>query len=277
MGKLDSYTPLGYSLCGVVEEVGAGRRRREGRRPRGLRRQRARAARRAELGAEEPLRPGAGRPRAAARRLRHRRVRSRMQGVRQGRAAARRGGAGHRPRADRAARGAAPGRLRASASSASTPTRRAASWPSGWAPRPAATPSPRPSRPPSRELTGGHGVDQVYLAAGGGSNQPVELAARLAPGPRPGRRHRQVPAGPAVERVLREGARRPVLPQLRPRALRPGVRAGGRGLPDRLRALDRAPQPGVLPRPGRPRPASTWSRSSPTSPTSTTPSRRTGA
>ncbi|MGR3934152.1 bi-domain-containing oxidoreductase [Streptomyces sp. BRA346] len=29
------------------------------------------------------------------------------------------------------------------------------------------------------ELTGGHGVDQVYLAAGGGSNEPVELAARL--------------------------------------------------------------------------------------------------
>ncbi|NUK63171.1 Gfo/Idh/MocA family oxidoreductase [Streptomyces lunaelactis] len=29
------------------------------------------------------------------------------------------------------------------------------------------------------ELTGGHGVDQVYLAAGGGSNQPVELGARL--------------------------------------------------------------------------------------------------
>ncbi|QES51428.1 oxidoreductase [Streptomyces venezuelae] len=30
------------------------------------------------------------------------------------------------------------------------------------------------------ELSGGHGVDQVYLAAGGGSNQPVELAARLS-------------------------------------------------------------------------------------------------
>ncbi|MGQ4370866.1 bi-domain-containing oxidoreductase [Streptomyces violaceoruber] len=29
------------------------------------------------------------------------------------------------------------------------------------------------------ELTDGHGVDQVYLAAGGGSNQPVGLAARL--------------------------------------------------------------------------------------------------
>ncbi|MFF5986217.1 bi-domain-containing oxidoreductase [Prauserella flavalba] len=30
------------------------------------------------------------------------------------------------------------------------------------------------------ELTGGHGVDQVYLAAGGSSNEPVELAAKLA-------------------------------------------------------------------------------------------------
>ncbi|MFD3515775.1 zinc-binding alcohol dehydrogenase, partial [Streptomyces sp. NPDC058663] len=30
------------------------------------------------------------------------------------------------------------------------------------------------------ELTGGHGADQVYLAAGGDSNQPVELAARLS-------------------------------------------------------------------------------------------------
>ncbi|MGX9885356.1 bi-domain-containing oxidoreductase [Streptomyces sp. NPDC002276] len=30
------------------------------------------------------------------------------------------------------------------------------------------------------ELTDGHGVDQVFLAAGGGSNQPVELAAHLA-------------------------------------------------------------------------------------------------
>ncbi|WP_407562343.1 bi-domain-containing oxidoreductase [Streptomyces sp. 184] len=30
------------------------------------------------------------------------------------------------------------------------------------------------------ELTGGHGVDQVYLAAAGGGNQPVELAARLS-------------------------------------------------------------------------------------------------
>ncbi|GAA4539894.1 bi-domain-containing oxidoreductase [Amycolatopsis samaneae] len=30
------------------------------------------------------------------------------------------------------------------------------------------------------EITAGHGVDQVYLAAGGGTNEPVELAAKLA-------------------------------------------------------------------------------------------------
>ena len=30
------------------------------------------------------------------------------------------------------------------------------------------------------ELTNGHGVDQVYLAAGGSTNEPVELAAKLA-------------------------------------------------------------------------------------------------
>lgn len=30
------------------------------------------------------------------------------------------------------------------------------------------------------QLTSGHGVDQVYLAAGGSSNEPVELAARLS-------------------------------------------------------------------------------------------------
>jgi predicted dehydrogenase/threonine dehydrogenase-like Zn-dependent dehydrogenase len=30
------------------------------------------------------------------------------------------------------------------------------------------------------ELTAGHGVDQVYLAAGGSTNEPVELAARLS-------------------------------------------------------------------------------------------------
>ena len=153
------HLPQGDGQAGLLHAAGllavrggrAGRRRhrrRGGRRPRGLRRQRARAARRAELGAEEPLRPGAGRPRAAARGLRHRRV-DRDAGRPPGRAAARRGGAGHRARADRAAGGAAPGRLRG-------PGRRGRPRPgalrAGRAAgrgRPAAIPRPRPWKPPS--------------------------------------------------------------------------------------------------------------------------------
>ena len=77
--------------------------------------------------------------------------------------------------------------------------------------------------------------------------------ARGAPraGPRTRRRHRQDPPRPAVERVLREGARRPVLTLLRPRPLRRPVRARRHRLPRRLRALDRAAQPRLLPRPPR--------------------------
>ena len=45
------------------------------------------------------------------------------------------------------------------------------------------------------------------------------------PGPRARRRHRQDEARPALERLLREGTRRPVLPVLRPRAVRRPVRA----------------------------------------------------
>ena len=73
MNRLDSYTPLGYSLCGVVVEVGAGAERVLGRPGRRGGRQRVRAARRGQLGADEPLRPGARRGRARARRVRHRR------------------------------------------------------------------------------------------------------------------------------------------------------------------------------------------------------------
>ena len=52
-----------------------------------------------------------------------------------------------------------------------------------------------------------------------------------------------------MERLLREGARRPVLALLRSRPLRRPVRARGHRLPRGLRALDRAAQPPVLPRP----------------------------
>ena len=113
------------------------------------------------------------------------------------------------------------------------------------------------------EITGGLGADHVFLVAGGKSNGPVELAAKLA-------RDRatvvdigKMQARPAVERLLREGAGRPVLPVLRSRPLRRPVRARGHRLPGRLRALDRAAQPGVLPRPGGPQATSRSSRWSP--------------
>ena len=75
-------------------------------------------------------------------------------------------------------------------------------------------------------MTGGAGADHVFLTAGGSTNQPVELAARLARD-----RARVVDIGKTrldlpVEGVLREGARRPVLALVRPRPLRPGLRGG---------------------------------------------------
>ncbi len=88
-----------------------------------------------------------------------------------------------------------------------------------------------------------------------GGRRAVQRAGRAGrpTGPRPGpcRRHRQDPARPAVERLLREGARRPVLPLLRAGPLRRPLRARGHRLPRGLRALDRAPQPRVLHRPDR--------------------------
>ena len=71
MNRLDSYTPLGYSLCGVVVEVGAGAEQFSVGRRRRRRGQRVRPARRGQLGADQPVRPGARRCRARARRVRH--------------------------------------------------------------------------------------------------------------------------------------------------------------------------------------------------------------
>ncbi len=65
----------------------------------------------------------------------------------------------------------------------------------------------------------GLGADRVFLVAGGSSNQPVELAARLAPRPGNDRRYRQVQVELALERVLREGTRRAVFPFVRSRPL----------------------------------------------------------
>ena len=84
-----------------------------------------------------------------------------------------------------------------------------------------------------------------------GQQRPGRARGPAGARPGPGRRHRQDPARPAVERLLREGARRPVLALLRPRPLRRPLRARRHRLPRRLRALDRATQPRVLPRPAR--------------------------
>ena len=98
-------------------------------------------------------------------------------------------------------------------------------------------------------LTGGAGADRIFLTAGGNTNQPVEVAAELARDRARDRRHRQVQARPALDRLLREGARRPVLPLLRARPLRPELRGARHRLSDRLRPLDRAPQHGMRARP----------------------------
>ena len=59
MNRLDSYTPLGYSLCGVVVEVGQGAERVPGRPAGRGGGQRVRAARRVQLGPGQHVRPRA--------------------------------------------------------------------------------------------------------------------------------------------------------------------------------------------------------------------------
>ena len=80
-----------------------------------------------------------------------------------------------------------------------------------------------------------------------GRRRPVERPGRgggpFGPGPGPDRRHRQAQARPAVERLLRQGARRPLLPVVRSRPLRRRLRARGPRLPRRLRPVDRAAEP----------------------------------
>ena len=75
------------------------------------------------------------------------------------------------------------------------------------------------------------------------------------PRSRPGRGHRQDQARPPLERLLREGARRPLLAVLRAGSLRRPLRARRHRLPRRLRPLDRAAQPGLFSRADRRRPA----------------------
>ncbi|MFF9501064.1 bi-domain-containing oxidoreductase [Streptomyces sp. NPDC014656] len=177
MGKLDSYTPLGYSLCGVVEEVGAG----------------VDDVKAGDLvacaGNEHALHaelnwvpknlytpvPDGLAPRHAA----FGTVGSiALQGVRQG-----------EPRLGETALVIGLGligQLVAQLLTASgvrvvgvdpDPARRALAERLGA--EACGDPDSDAVANAVARLTGGHGVDQVYLAAGGDSNQPVELAARL--------------------------------------------------------------------------------------------------
>ena len=240
----------------AVRRGGRGRRRRRGvpgRRPGRRGRQRVRAARRGQLGADQPGRQGARRCPPRARRVRDRGG-DRHAGRAPGRAAARRAGLRHRARAGRPAGGPAAGRRRRAGGRR---RHRRGTLPDGREGRRAGVRrARRRTAPPTssrccRAATGGLGC-RPRAARGRGRLQRAGRAGGPAgPGPGHGRRHRQDPARPAVERLLREGARRPVLAVLRAGPVRRPLRARGHRLPRGLRAVDRAPQPRLLPRPDR--------------------------
>ncbi|WP_338702984.1 bi-domain-containing oxidoreductase [Streptomyces sp. Q6] len=178
MGKLDSYTPLGYSLCGVVEEVGAGvddvkvgdlvscagnehalhaelnwvPRNLYARVPEGL------PARHAAFGTVGSIA---------------------LQGVRQG-----------EPQLGETALVIGLGligqlvvQLLAAAGVrvvGADPDPARCELAESLGATACGDPASAAVESAVADLTDGYGVDQVYLAAGGGSNQPVELAAKLS-------------------------------------------------------------------------------------------------
>ena len=235
-----------------------GRRRRRGvrrRRPRRGGRQRVRAARRGQLGARQPLRAGARGRRAGARRLRDRRRHR------------------HAGRPSRASRSSARWPA-SSASGWSASSSCGCSSPPGCGSS-ASTPSTERCRlaeaagahelrrrrttraPPTssrciRTATGGLGADHVFLAAGGDTNGPVELAARLARD-----RARVVDIGKTRLDLPWNAYYEKELDVRFSRSYGPGryddrYELEGIDYPAGLRALDRATQPRVLPRPRSP-------------------------
>ena len=183
MNRLDSYTPLGYSLCGVVVEVGAGRRGVQGRPAGRGGGQRVRPARRVQLGPGQPVRPGAAGRRPRARRLLHRRCdRHARRPPRRGRSSARPpcviglGLVGQLVVRLLVAAGVRVIGLdviedRCRLAEQAGAVLCAAPDDEGLAADPAVS---------LDELTSGRGADHVFLAAGGSSNAPVETAAQLA-------------------------------------------------------------------------------------------------
>ena len=101
-----------------------------------------------------------------------------------------------------------------------------------------------------RALTDGLGVDAALVPAATSSSDPIVLAAELCRDRGRVGRGRLGRHGPAPSHLLREGALVADLALLRSRALRPALRGGGRRLPDRLRTVDREPEPARVPRSG---------------------------
>ena len=211
--------------------------------------QRVRAARRVQLGPGQPVRGGPAGRRAGARRLRHGRL------DRDARRAARRGparghGVRHRPRPRRPARRPAPHRLRGPGHRA---RRDRGALQAGRAGRGSALRGSQRRRHGRRAARARRDHERArgrpHLPGRGRVVQrPGGDRGPARPRSRPRRGHRQDQAGPALERLLRQGARRPVLPVVRSREVRRALRARRHRLPDRLRPVDRASQPRMLPR-----------------------------
>ena len=184
-------------------------------------------------------------------RLHHRR-RHRHAGVPAGGGPAGRDGLRGRPGPGGAAPRADSARRRASKSSAWTSTR--AVRPRG-ATRRLGFGRPRPGLAACDAVThrGGDGWSRLRLCLPlrrRWGQRPCSPRRRIGPRPRAGRGHRQGAARSPLEGVLREGARCAVLALVWSGSVRSTVRGGRGGLPDRLRPLDRAPEHGVLRRPG---------------------------
>ena len=96
------------------------------------------------------------------------------------------------------------------------------------------------------KASGGLGADRIFLVAGGSSNQPVELAARLARDRATvvdiGKCKLDLPWNDYYEKELEA----PILPLVRPRPLRPQIRNRRSRLPSWLCAMDRATQSSLL-------------------------------
>ena len=248
INKLDSYTPLGYSLSGIVEAVGAGAEEFS------VGQLVACAGNDHALHAEVnwvPVNlcvPVARRRGAATRRVRDRwRDRDARRATRRG--AARRDRLCDRPGPRRPAGRAAVVARRACGWSASTSStngagpRRRPARPRARVPTPTASRASRRrcgARPAARRRSRLHRRRRQRRTI------RLNIAARIARD-----RARVVDIGKTpprspVERVLRQGARRPVLALVRAGPLRRPLRARGHRLSGGLRPLDRTPQPRVL-------------------------------